>query len=156
VIRRNVIAFNNIGLMADIWASGVVEENDLLENGQQFHSTPGTSVSLLWMGNFWSNRRYQTPGRYLLVDPVEDLIDRHPLLRAFMHGPGYMALSVMKAVVELNPRVKAVDEAPAQSPHNLISPAARSSVMWAVTAGLLTFLPLTFFVVAWRNVRNRA
>jgi nitrous oxidase accessory protein len=156
VIRRNVIAFNNIGLMADIWASGVVEENDMLENGQQFHSTPGTPVSLLWTGNFWSNRRYQTPGRYLLIDPVEDLIDRHPLLRAFMHGPGYLALSVMKAVIELNPRVKAVDEAPAQSPHNLISPAARSSVMWGVTAGLLTFLPLTFFVVAWRNVRNRA
>jgi nitrous oxidase accessory protein len=156
VIRRNLIAFNNIGLMADIWASGVVEENDLLENAQQFHATPGTSVSLLWRGNFWSNRKYQTPGRYLLIDPVEDLVDRHPLLRAFIYGPSYMALSVMKAVIGLNPRVKAVDEAPAQSPHTPIGPVARGSGLWTLAGSLLTVLPLTIFLMAWRNARGRA
>ena len=156
VIKNNIIAFNNIGLMADIWASGVIKENDLLENAQQFYPSPGTSVSLVWEGNFWSNRKYQTGQKYLLIDPVEDLVDRYPLLRAFTYGPSYTALTMMKAVIELNPRVKAIDDSPSQEPSARIETAAKNSGLWPLAGGLLTFLPMTVFILAWRNARVRA
>ena len=155
-VENNTIAFNNIGLTADIWASGVVEGNDLLENAQQFYPTPGTVVSLVWRGNFWSNRKYQTGERFLLIDPVEDLVDRYPLLRAFVYSPGYTALTMMKAVIELNPRVKALDEAPAQSPHVPMMVAAGRYGYWPIAGAVLTFLPLTFFILAWRDGRGKA
>jgi len=156
VVKNNVIAFNNVGFMADIWASGVVKENDLLENAQQFYPTSGTSVSLVWEGNFWSNRKYQTGDRYLLIDPVEDLVDRYPLLRAFIYGPSYTALTMMKAVIELNPRVKAIDESPSQTPHTAIEVSAKNLSLWPLAGGLLTFLPLAFFILAWKNARGKA
>jgi nitrous oxidase accessory protein len=155
-VRENIVAFNNIGLMADIWASGVIEENDLLENAQQFYPTPGTSVSIVWRGNFWSNRKYQTGEKFLLIDPVEDLVDRYPLLRAFIYSPGYTALTMMKTVIELSPRVKAIDEAPSQAPHKQVGVSAGNLGLWPVAGAVLTFLPLTFFIMAWRNARGRA
>jgi nitrous oxidase accessory protein len=155
-IKDNVIAYNNIGVVAAIWARGVLEQNDLLENAQQFYPTPGSDISLVWRGNFWSNRKYQLGDRFLLVDPMETLTDRYPLVRAFMHGPGYTALSMMRAVLETNPRIKAVDMSPARSPHWSLSATNSSSWNWTLAACLLTFLPATAIALSWRNARRTA
>ncbi len=156
-IKDNVIAFNNIGVAVAMWAAGVVEQNDLLENAQQLYSSLGSDVSLVWRGNFWSNRQYQFGDKFLLVDPMESLADRYPLIRTFMHGPGYTALLTAIGVVDTEQRVKAIDEAPAQSPLRPLSDTDISpSWNWALAAFLLTFLPASAMVLAWKNARSKA
>jgi nitrous oxidase accessory protein len=154
-IKNNVVAFNNIGLMVTMWASGIVAQNDLIENAQQFYPMADSAVSLVWRGNFWSNRRFQLGHVYMLADPMESLVDAHPLIRAFMHGPGYTALSMMRAVVEINPKIKAIDEKPARSPSLAIQHDNQTTLTWPFAAGLLTFIPMTVIIVAWRNARRR-
>ncbi|MEM0455410.1 MAG: NosD domain-containing protein, partial [Nitrososphaerota archaeon] len=118
VVRGNVIAFNNVGVRFEVWASATFERNDLVENAHQV-SILAVSTSALWRGNFWSDRGLQIGERHLVVSSIEDLLDRWPELWAFAYGPGYVALKMARALTELRPSVKAIDESPAKTPNVL-------------------------------------
>ncbi len=150
VVRRNVIAFNNIGIRFEIWTSAVFEGNDLVENAQQISAL--TQASGLWRGNFWSDRGLQLGERYLVVSSLEDLLDRWPELWAFAYGPGYVALKFARVVTDLRPTVKAIEESPSQAPNVLgVTGVQDGSSLWILAASALTLLPLVAVVIANRR-----
>ena len=150
VVRRNVIAFNNVGIRFDVWASAVFEENDIVENAQQVSTL--ARFSSLWRGNFWSDRGFQVGDRYLVVSSLEDLMDRWPELWAFAYGPGYVALKLTRVLTDLKPTVKAIEESPSQTPNVLGTNETRStSALWLLTSFALTFSPLVAVLVARRR-----
>ncbi len=151
VVRKNVVAFNNVGIRIEVWASAVFEENDFVENAQQV-STPAVLISALWRGNFWSDRGLQVGERYLVVSSLEDLMDRWPELWAFAYGPGYTALKLARVLTDLKPTVKAIEESPSQSPNVLgKSRWQTGSLLWLLTASALTFSPLAAVLAARRR-----
>lgn len=147
LVRGNVIAFNNVGLLFDIWASALFEKNDMIENAQQL-SLQASSVSVLWRGNFWSDRGLQLGDRYYVVSSLEDLMGRWPDLWAFAYGPGYSVIKMTRTLIDVKPSVKAVEENPAPSPHILDHIHSQRTTAWLVTASTLTFIPLAAILKA--------
>ncbi|MDJ0274187.1 MAG: NosD domain-containing protein [Nitrososphaerota archaeon] len=150
VVRGNVIAFNNVGVRFEVWASATFERNDLVENAHQV-SILAVSTSALWRGNFWSDRGLQIGERHLVVSSIEDLLDRWPELWAFAYGPGYVALKMARALTELRPSVKAIDESPSRAPNVLNAVPTPRSTLWLLASIALTFSPLAAIVAVRRR-----
>ncbi|GBC71356.1 hypothetical protein HRbin02_01137 [Candidatus Calditenuaceae archaeon HR02] len=148
--RMNVIAFNNVGVRFDGWASAVFERNDLVENAQQI-SLLTPSATSLWMRNFWSDRGLQIGEKYLAKSTVEDLLDRWPVLWAFAYGPGFSAIKTSRSLSGLGSSVKAIDEFPAKSPNALRPTVNAGSSVWLAAALALTLPPVAAAIAASRR-----
>jgi len=150
VIARNIIAFNNVGINFEIWSSSIFVENDMVENAQQLSSV-ATTLNNSWRGNFWSDRGIQLGDRYLVISPLEDLMDKKPILRTFNYGPGYIVLKNLRVLQGVQPNVKAVDTDPSNSPNLLRFVVTERSHRWLLVAALLSFLPFLLIFQARRK-----
>ncbi len=158
-VEDNLIAFNYIGVSIDSNSRGYFINNSLVENLQQVELIGPSMPRAIWRGNYWSG--YVAIGRemYKVSDPLEDLLSRYDMLRAFIYSPAYLTLDTMKRVLPTEVRVKAVDENPSGKPLHSIGNRARMEPSWLLTAITLTLLPISIMVLVSKvrgvHVRRR-
>lgn len=119
IIRRNIIAFNYIGITIDTDSRLTIYDNSFIENIQDVSLYgEGTSQSTwfnatIMRGNFWSTYKSNRP--YIMRNALEDMMDGYKQLRIFMYSPAYLLLETMKNSIPTG-RIKLIDEYPLQKP----------------------------------------
>jgi len=150
VFRDNVFAYNDIGVA---WLPNVrrnvFTNNAFVDNLQQIsvHGQGGEAGNVFTdqgVGNYWSDYAgFDLDGDGVGDLPhtersyFEDLLDRDPKLRLFLMSPAQLAVqTALRALPVVEPRVRAVDEAPRMTPVRPTAPAlAKASPLGAVAAG---------------------
>jgi nitrous oxidase accessory protein len=151
--RRNVFASNDIGLafLPNVKRNRFTE-NTFVENLQQVAvigsgDFSGNDFAAGGRGNFWSDYRgYDLDGDglgdlpYRGLSIFENLMEREPRLRLFLHSPAQHAVDLAaRAFPVFEPRCRVTDEAPLMRP--VPGPAAGTAgsagSMWGAAFGLL-------------------
>ncbi len=138
-VERNTIAWNDIGaLLQPSVARNNFSGNGFVENGQQVALTGGrTADGNAWsfegVGNHWSNYAgLDADGDgigdrpHVEVALFDAMLERHPLLRLFIHSPAANALDLAaRAFPIFRPPPTLTDDAPivAAPPASVVSPA---------------------------------
>ncbi|MEM4304022.1 MAG: nitrous oxide reductase family maturation protein NosD [Candidatus Caldarchaeum sp.] len=155
LIRNNTIAFNYIGVRIDGQSGGVLYANNFVENLQQVVVVGEQNPQAVWtfegIGNYWSDYRGLGDVPHKVENPLEDIMDGFPQLRIFMFSPAYYALETMKKAFPFNPRVKAVDEKPLTKPSHSYTVNYTRDNWWALTATLLSIIPVFTIYAARRR-----
>ena len=157
-VKDNLIAFNYIGVSIDSDSRGYFINNSLIENLQQVELIGPERPMVIWRGNYWSDYVAVGDGIHRVADPLEDLISRYDMLRAFIYSPAYLTLETMKKAFPIDVRVKAIDEAPASEPAHELENTIRMEPLWFLTAATLTAIPLSVISLVSRGgsgVRRR-
>lgn len=157
--RRNVFAFNDIGLafLPSVQRNQFVE-NEFLENIEQVAilgsgELKNNDFTIAGRGNYWSDYAgFDADGDglgdmpYRAMSLFESLIDREPKLRLFLYSPAQQAVELAsRAFPIVRPQPKITDTSPLMRPAPAASSAAQAGVMWplsALSAGLLTLAGL--------------
>ena len=140
-VAGNVIAFNYIGVSIDSDSRGYFLNNSLVENLQQIELRGPAMPRTIWAGNYWSDYVAIGGGMHRVADPLEDMLDRYPMLRAFIYSPAYLTLETMKKTFPSEVRVKAIDEAPSSHPLHRMESRLSMDYAWLAVAVALTTLP---------------
>lgn len=157
--RRNVFAFNDIGLafLPSVQRNQFVE-NEFLENIEQVAilgsgELKNNDFTLAGRGNFWSDYAgFDADGDglgdmpYRAMSLFESLIDREPKLRLFLYSPAQQAVELAsRAFPIVRPQPKITDTSPLMRPAPATLSAAQAGGAWplsALSAGLLTLAGL--------------
>ena len=155
MVANNMIAFNNVGLVADSNSGGIIQGNNFVENLEQVRVTGASTSRIRWSGNFWSDYRGLGDIAHVVENPLEDLMDDYPQLRVFAYSPAYMSLELFKKSLPAIPKVRAIDNSPSVKPSDNFqaSVTLKGDNTWLFTALLLTFAPVTLILVAYRRPR---
>lgn len=119
-VRRNLVAFNLVGVSIDTISSPLIYENSFVENLEDVRLTGLGDSRALWYnpatrrGNFWSSHRGE--GAMVAQNLLEDLLDSHREVRVLTYSPAFLMLEVMKRGVPDEARVKVVDQYPLKAP----------------------------------------
>ncbi len=130
--RRNVVAYNSIGVMLDpTGQKDVFTENSFMNNTQQVDKDGGGQLrhykfSLHGRGNFWSDYTGYALGEsdvgaipYRIQNFFDNLMDEHHRLRLFLYSPAQQAINLAAtAFPQIQPHAVLVD------PHPLLAPVA--------------------------------
>lgn len=155
--RRNVFAFNDVALafLPAVQRNHFVE-NEFYENLEQVAilgngELKNNAFTVGGRGNFWSDYNgFDADGDglgdrpYRAMSLFENLIDREPKLRLFLHSPAQQAIELAsRAFPVMQPQAKITDEAPLMRPHAL-APAPQAASAWSVPklGVMLLALPL--------------
>jgi len=155
MVTNNMIAFNNVGLVADSNSGGIIQGNNFVENLEQVRVTGALTSRIRWSGNFWSDYRGLGDIAHVVENPLEDLMDDYPQLRVFAYSPAYMSLELFKKSLPAIAKARAVDNSPSVKPSDNFqaSVTLKGDNTWLFTALLLTFAPVTLILVAYRRPR---
>jgi nitrous oxidase accessory protein len=163
----NILAHNDIGLgfLPNVRRNEFVG-NGFIDNVQQVAvfgggAFEGNRFTVDGRGNYWGDYRGFDLDRdgvgdieHRVASIFENLIDRQPKLRLFLYSPAQQAIeSAAKAFPVVEPKVRAVDEAPLMEvprPPSATAPTGRSG-MFAVVGGLLALVGLTALGVGWHG-----
>jgi nitrous oxidase accessory protein len=161
-IRKNVIAFNDIGasLMPSI-ERNVFSENSFIENTEQVEVRGGGTLSgNKWYenkrGNHWSDYVGYDENRdgigeipYLAESLFESIIDKHPNLRIFIFSPVSQAIEFAShAFPVIKPEPKVIDEYPiidARIPDRFKTKEKRLSLGFLTASIFLVLIPFVFY-----------
>lgn len=153
-VERNTIAWNDVGvLLQPSVARNDFSENGFVENGQQVAltgggSADGNSWSTAGVGNHWSNYAgLDADGDgigdrpHVEVALFDEMVERYPLLRLFIHSPAANALDLAaRAFPVFRPPPTLTDEAPLVSapPASVVAPVPSGSGLAGLSALLIT------------------
>jgi len=172
-IRRNVIAFNDIGasLMPSI-ERNIFFENSFIENTEQIEVRGGGTLSgnrwyVNGRGNHWSDYvGYDDNGDgigdipYLVESLFESIIDKYPNLRVFIFSPVSQAIEfASKTFPVMKPEPKVVDKYPLVKPIIPDIFKARKggfSGSFLTVSIILVAFPLGFYTYLIRYGRRRS
>ncbi len=163
IVRRNIIAFNYVGITIDAESATELYLNSFIENIRDVSLIGFGMGDNKWfneelkVGNFWSSHiGYDDDGDgivdkpFISQDILEDLMDGYSSLRIFLYSPSYLMLEVMKKAVAVNPRVKAVDLYPlVRPPRQLTVNRPLNFTNWAFSATLT--LPPILLILYFRR-----
>ncbi|HIQ29583.1 MAG TPA: hypothetical protein EYH45_03365 [Candidatus Caldiarchaeum subterraneum] len=149
-VKNNLIAFNYIGVSIDSESRGYFINNSLIENLQQVELIGPSMPRTIWLGNYWSEYAAGR-GIYRVADPLEDLLSRYGLLRAFIYSPAYLTLETMKKAFPADVRVKAVDESPSPKPLHTLENTHSMEALWLLAAFTLTAAPVSAVILVSRG-----
>ncbi|MGE0480580.1 MAG: nitrous oxide reductase family maturation protein NosD [Phycisphaerae bacterium] len=164
--RRNIFAFNDVALafLPAVQRNRFVE-NEFHENLEQVAILGGgelknNAFTVDGRGNFWSDYSgFDADGDglgdmpYRATSLFENLIDREPKVRLFLHSPAQQAIELAsRAFPVMRPQAKITDEAPLMSP-NAVAPPPQAAAAWSVPKLGIAILALPF--AAARALRRR-
>lgn len=127
--RRNLIAFNDVGLafMPSVHGNDFIE-NSFVENVEQVAilgsgDLTGNGFTVAGRGNYWSDYAgFDGDGdglgdvHYRAMSLFENLIDREPAMRLFLYSPAQQAIELAaRAFPIVRPTAKVTDDAPLMS-----------------------------------------
>ncbi len=135
--RRNVLAYNSIGVMLDpTGQNDVFTENTFMNNTQQVDKDGGGQLrhyrfSSHGRGNFWSNYTGYALGKsdvgaipYRIQNFFDNLMDEHHRLRLFLYSPAQQAVNLAaNAFPQIQPHAVLTDPNPLMQPVAVHAPA---------------------------------
>ncbi len=143
--RGNIFAFNDVALafLPSVQRNRFVE-NEFHENVEQVAilgsgELKNNDFTVAGRGNFWSDYSgFDADGDglgdvpYRAMSLFENLIDREPKLRLFLHSPAQQAIELAsRAFPIMRPQAKITDEAPLMRPAALAAAATQAGPGWA-------------------------
>ena len=121
IIKRNLVAFNLIGVKIDTISEVLFVDNSFIENVKDVILVGYGKPRSIWYdplayrGNFWSDKTL-ADSYVSESNLIEELLEEHKELKVFMFSPSYLMLEVLVSKNTGGTRVKAVDLYPLRSP----------------------------------------
>lgn len=159
LVKRNLVAFNLIGVVIDTVSEVVFTENSFIENVRDVSLVGFGTSGALWYdpesarGNFWSNN--PLANTYVLTsNQAEELVGGHRELAIFTFSPSYMLLETLASKSAGEARVKAVDPHPLRKPVVPITLLPRVRETEISTSVAMATAPLAASLLAYVVIRR--
>lgn len=150
VVEGNVIAFNYVGILIDVWAGGSIVRNDMLENARQIRIFTDSRPLVVLSGNFYSDRPMQLGKRYVVEALDDELFRRWPELQLLSYSLAMNSLKEYLSTLQGGSQPKAIDDSPLEYPNIGIATKVGGSIAMLALSALLTSIPIAIIVLVSR------